>query len=119
MKMDKSIRRIPVKTKPAVLIPLTILLLANLSLTSHAQLIWQVGADDESWNGLGTGGGPNTIFVQENGAINDLPGDPNSPATDRMADNDYYFAGVYTNTIFSFTNLYADYTPIGVVAANE
>src|SRR6266404_2222801 len=111
--------RIPVKTKAAVLVTLTPLFVAAISLTSHAQLIWQVGADDESWNGLGTGGGPNTIFVQENGTINDLPGDPNSPAVAQQADNDYYFAGVYTNTIPSVVAAYFDYVPVGEVALNE
>lgn len=93
--------------------------MAAIPFTTQGQLLWQVGADDESWNGVGTGGGPNTIFVQENGSINDLPGDPNSPATDRQADNDYYFAGVYTNTIPSVVAAYLDYTPVGDVAANE
>jgi hypothetical protein len=108
-----------VKTTAAVLVPVTFLFLAAVSLTSPAQVVWQVGADDESWSGLGTGGGPNTIFVQENGSINDLPGDPNSPAVDRQADNDYYFAGVYTNTIPSVVAAYMDYVPVGDVAQNE
>ena len=93
--------------------------MAAISLPTRAQLIWTVGADDESWAGVGTGGGANTIFVQENGSINDLPGDPNSPSADRQADNDYYFAGVYTNTIPSVVAAYVDYVPVGEVALSE
>src|SRR5204863_2082168 len=47
------------------------------------------------------------------------PGDPASPETNGQADNDYYLAGTYTNVIASVTALYGDYTPVGVVAANE
>src|SRR5690348_2752819 len=107
------------KTKTPGLLTSTLFFVAGIALTGNAQLIWQVGADDESWTGIGTGGGPNAIFVQENGSINDLPGDPNSPSVDRQADNDYYFAGVYTNTIPSVVTAYFDYVPIGEVAANE
>ncbi len=35
------------------------------------------------------------------------------------ADNDYYFAGVYTTVIPGVTNFYGDYTPVDVVAADE
>lgn len=79
---------------------------------------WSVGQDDNDWP-RGNGGGPNTSFVQENGGINPLPGNPNSPETDQQADNDYYFAGEYTTTIPSVTALYGDYTPAGLVIANE
>jgi hypothetical protein len=48
-----------------------------------------------------------------------LPGVPDSPEVDQQADNDYYFAGVYTTVISSVTNSYGDYTPVGVVAADE
>jgi hypothetical protein len=81
-------------------------------------LAWTCGLKDNAWP-AGTGGGPGTTFVQENGTNSPLPGSPTSPATDQAADNDYYFAGTYTTTIASVTNVYGDYTPIGTVAANE
>jgi hypothetical protein len=79
---------------------------------------WAVGKDDNDWP-KGDGGGPNATFVQENGTINDLPGNPKSPEVDQQADNDYYFAGQYTKTIKSVTDLYGDYTPAGMVPRNE
>src|SRR5439155_2874837 len=51
-------------------------------------------------------GEANTSFVQENGSINPLPGSPVSTSVARGADNDYYFAGVYTNVIASVTASY-------------
>src|SRR5213592_1648746 len=79
-----------------------------------------VGLDDNGWP-VGDGGGANATFVQENGSINPLPGVPDSPEVDQQADNDYYFAGVYTNVIPSVTIRpeYGDYTPVGVVSTNE
>ena len=86
-------------------------------------LLWTVGLHDNGWPftaaNPGSGGGANTSFVQENGTINPLPGSATIPATDKQADNDYYFAGSYTNKISSVTDFYGDYTPIGTVAANE
>jgi hypothetical protein len=108
------------KTKPPVLLALTLLFLAATSLSSRAQLLWQVGKFDGAWStNAPNSGGLNTAFVQENGSINDLPGDPNSPAVDGQADNDYYFAGSYTTTIPSVVAAYIDYTPVGTVAADE
>jgi hypothetical protein len=75
---------------------------------------WAAGKDDNDWP-LGDGGGPNASFVQENGSINDLPGNPNSPEIAQQADNDYYFAGVYTNVIAGN----GAYTPVGIVPRNE
>lgn len=95
-----------------------LIFLAATTVTSQAQLIWAVGKDDNGWP-QGDGGGPNTSFVQENGSINDLPGSPESTEVSHGADNDYYFAGIYTNTISSVVTNYGDYTPVGVVAANE
>lgn len=80
-----------------------------------AKFPWTVGKDDNGWPLNGVGGGANTIFVQENGRVNDLPGDPNSPKTDGQGDNDYYFAGSYTKVIPGN----GDYTPIGDVFFNE
>ena len=57
--------------------------------------------------------------MQENGAINPLPGSPVSTEVSHGADNDYYFAGEYTSTIDSVTALYGPYTPVGTVLANE
>ena len=88
--------------------------------TTHAQLLWTVGLDDNQWP-MGTGGGANTSFVQENGTINPLPGSPDSTSVPQGADNDYYFAGVYTTVIPSVTARpeYGDYTPVGVVSVDE
>jgi len=79
---------------------------------------WAVGRDDDGWP-FGDGGGPNTSFVQEAGGINPLPGRPNNPEADQQGDNDYYFAGEYTNVIDSVVAAYGAYTPIGIVLANE
>src|SRR4029453_14608602 len=67
-------------------------------------LIYACGRDDNAWPLTGTGGGANAVFVQETGSTSALPGSPTNaptvPAT-QSADNDYYFAGVYTNVISS------------------
>ena len=78
---------------------------------------WAVGKDDNGWP-TGNGGGPNASFVQEAGT-NPLPGVPNSPEVNQQADDDYYFAGTYTNKIQSVVDLYGDYEPVGVVLVNE
>src|SRR6266568_7227435 len=109
------------QTRTPFSVAFSFLLLAGTSFTSQAQLLWTCGKDDNGWPLTGVGGGPNTAFVQENGSINPLPGDPNSPKVDQQADNDYYFAGIYTNVISSITARpeYGDYTPVGVVTNNE
>ncbi len=76
------------------------------------------GKDDNDWP-MGDGGGPNTSFVQENGTINPLPGNPASPEVNQQADNDYYFAGEYSTVISSVIAVYGDYAPVGTVSANE
>ena len=96
----------------------SLLLLAASSLPTQAQFLWAVGLDDNGWP-AGDGGGPNASFVQENGVINPLPGNPASPEVNGQADNDYYFAGIYSQTIPSVVALYGDYVPVGVVAVNE
>jgi hypothetical protein len=73
-----------------------------------------IGRDDDGWP-VGNGGGENATFVQENGTISELPGNPRSPETAQQADNDYYFAGVYTNIITAN----GDYEPVGIVVRNE
>ena len=98
--------------KTEAVISLTLLLLVS---TSQAQLVWQVGRDDNDWPLTGTAGGPDANFVQENGAISPLPGSPLSTPVPQGADNDYYFAGTYT-TVIDGNGVY---TPIGEVAANE
>lgn len=75
---------------------------------------WAVGLNDDGWP-VGDGGGANATFVQENGTINPLPGSPKSPETAQQADNDYYFAGVYSKVVPGN----GDYTPVGSVPANE
>lgn len=82
-----------------------------------ASFPWSVGMNDNAWPS-GNGGGPNTSFVQESGT-NPLPGRPNSPEADAQADDDYYFAGVYTDTIASVTDSLGFYDPVGVVLVNE
>ncbi len=109
------------KTRTAFSVAFSLLLLGGTSLTGQTQrLLWTVGLDDDGWP-AGIGGGANTSFVQENGSINPLPGSPESTSVPRGADNDYYFAGVYTNVIASVTVRpeYGDYTPVGVVTNNE
>jgi hypothetical protein len=81
---------------------------------ASAALLWTCGLDDNAWP-VGNGGGPNATFVQENGVINALPGNSNSPETNGQSDNDYYFAGTYTSIIA--TN--GTYTPVGTVSLNE
>ena len=76
-------------------------------------LPWSVGLNDDGWP-AGDGGGPNTSFMQETG-VNDLPGDPASPEVAQQADDDYYWAGVYSTVIDGN----GDYEPVGLVEANE
>jgi len=97
----------------------SLLFLAASAVASHGALVWQVGMPDNAWPLDLVGGGPNTAFVQEQGTINALPGNPNSPKVDLQADNDYYFAGTYTTTIPSVVAMYGNYTPVGAVIANE
>jgi hypothetical protein len=82
-------------------------------------MLWTCGIKDNGQPTTGTGGGPNANFVQENGSVNPLPGSPDSTPVSGGADNDYYFAGVYSIVIPSVTNSYGDYTPVGTVAADE
>jgi len=48
-----------------------------------------------------------------------LPGNPDSREVDQRADDDYYFAGIYTNTLANVINFYNDYTPTGIISTNE
>src|SRR3954454_17035343 len=93
-------------------------LFSAMVLTTQAQLLWTVGIDDNQWP-AGTAGGPDTTFVQENGVINPLPGDPLSPAVNQQADNDYYFSGLYSTAIQSVIDLYGAYDPVGPVTDDE
>src|SRR5215475_11721732 len=104
--------------KAAVYLVLYFLFLLTTPRAGNAQVIWMVGRDDDGWP-MGDGGGPNTSFVQENGSISPLPGNPASPEVNQQADNDYYFAGEYTTAIPSVITLYGDYTPVGTVSVNE
>jgi hypothetical protein len=81
--------------------------------------IWTCGLYDTNQITGATGGGPNAQFVQENGSVNALPGAADNPVVDQQSDNDYYFAGDYSITIPSVVAMYGDYTPLGVVAADE
>ena len=64
---------------------------------------WQAGQPGRGWPQGSTTGGPNVNFVQEAG-INPPPGNPNSPAADQQADDDYYFAGTYPSPIGTVAN---------------
>jgi hypothetical protein len=74
---------------------------------------WAAGKDDDGWP-TGDGGGENATFVQEAGT-NPLPGNPRNREVNQQADDDYYFAGVYTSVIPAN----GDYTPVGIVPRNE
>ncbi len=76
-----------------------------------------VGLDDNGWP-AGDGGGANATFVQE-ANVNSPPGNPNNRELAQQADDDYYFAGVYSNVIASVTVMYGDYEPVGIVPRNE
>jgi hypothetical protein len=80
---------------------------------------WNVGRDDNAQAVGGNGGGPATSFVQENGSINLLPGNPNNAEVNQQSDNDYYFAGEYNTPIPSVVAELGDYTPVGLVLVNE
>src|SRR4051812_13817014 len=103
-------------------IALFILSFTATTLCAQGQLLWTVGMDDNGWplnqDTPGDGGGPNATFVQEAGT-NPLPGDPASPELNQQANDDYYFEGTYTTAISSVIAESGDYTPVGVVAANE
>ena len=93
---------------------LSILLVALVAATSSAQdLIWTVGLPGDGWPQGLTGGGPDTVFVQESGT-NELPGDPENPVANQQSDDDYYFAGVYTTVLDG-----GSYDPVGTVEFNE
>ncbi|MDC0325351.1 hypothetical protein OAM01_01175, partial [bacterium] len=85
----------------------------QLSPIVPAPFPWSVGRDDNGWP-AGDGGGANATFVQEAG-VNELPGNPASPEINQQADDDYYFAGEYTEVIFNN----GDYDPVGSVLVNE
>ena len=90
--------------------------------------LWFVGTDDDRQDGVGDNTFDDPAFfngtdffasgVRET-TLQDLPGNPaNAGGLDndaaRDVDDDYYFAGVY-NTVVDGSN----YTPAGIVAANE
>ena len=52
--------------------------------------------------------------MQEKGS-NELPGDPASPEIAQQADDDYYWAGLYSTVIEGN----GDYEPVGLVEVNE
>ena len=89
-------------------------LLLSTQLAS-AQLLWTCGLDDNAQPETGSGGGASANFVQENGAINALPGSPFSTSVSGGADNDYYFAGQYLTVIPAN----GEYDPVGVVDVDE
>jgi len=96
-------------------------LAATLALpcVSQAALFWTVGLNDDIWSVDGIGGGAAADFLQENGAINALPGASTSGTGAFTSDNDYYFAGVYSAALPGVTGLYGAYAPIGTVGSDE
>jgi hypothetical protein len=97
---------------------LTFGLMALCVTSSSAVTIWNLG---NSVAGRATpetaslyGATHEVTFVQET-AMNPLPGDPNSPAVNQQADDDYYFAGTYSNQVDGGPL----YTPLGAVTMSE
>ena len=80
----------------------------GMSLLGANELPWSVGMDDDAWPTGLSGGGANTAFVNK-GPSNELPGDPD------QADDDYYWAGVYSTVIAGN----GDYWPVDEVPFNE
>ena len=105
MFLDKCLSRV---------VAFCLLLLGSLTYSNSQELLWTVGLDDNGWP-AGWDGGADASFVQENGEINPLPGDPFSTSEPRGADNDYYFAGEYETVIDGN----GDYEPIGLVDFDE
>lgn len=92
----------------------SLLFLPFLAVSAQGALVWTVGLPGDGWpQDLGTGGGAETVFVQEAG-VNDLPGAQDSPVVNQQSDDDYYFAGVYSTVLDG-----GAYSPVGTVAANE
>lgn len=90
--------------------------------------LWFVGIDDDAQDGEGDNTFNDPAFfngidffvsgVRESGE-DFLPGNPDSQGglsadTNRDIDDDFYFAGVYNTVVDG-----GDYTPVGIVAANE
>lgn len=95
-------------------LPLLLSALTLLSVPAQAALLWTCGLDDNAWPTTGTTGGASANFLQENGAINALPGNK------AASDNDYYFAGTYSPPLIaSVVAAYGTYTPVGVQASHE
>lgn len=101
---------------------LSLSILALGAASSFGAIVWTVGDSatagrqaPEIWSHNGSSG--TTTFVQEGGPspTNSLPGNQFSPATNQQADDDFYFAGNYTNQVDGG----AGYTPHGIVAATE
>lgn len=69
----------------------------------------------KGWSVRTTTGGANASFVQENGTVNPLPDVPDSPEVNKDANNDYYFASVFSTVIDGN----GDYEPVGEVRVNE
>ncbi len=102
----------------------TLTLITSLALataSSHGAIVWSLGDRDTPGRGAGNndirnfyGPAGNVFFAQETG-VNALPGNPSNAPVNREADDDYYFAGIYTNQVDSGPA----YTPVGVVAQHE
>ncbi|HUS35067.1 MAG TPA: hypothetical protein VM680_06910, partial [Verrucomicrobiae bacterium] len=96
------------------------LIVSTALFSTRAEIVWQVGSDDNGWPVADpNAGGPETAFVQETGGNQALPGNPASPIANQQADNDYYFAGVYTTVLDAVATEYGAYEPVGAVTDNE
>ena len=92
------------KKRVGFIVALTLVFaMASESVLAQWETVWQLGAPGRGWPGDGVGGGPDVDFVQETGT-NPPPGDPNSPAVNQQADDDYYFAGEYPDPIGTVAN---------------
>ncbi len=81
-------------TSSKTLLSTLLVSVAGVASSYAAGSIWKLGDVGTPWTEPLNG----VSFVQE-GNVNDLPGDPNSPAVNQEADDDYYFAGTYPSPI--------------------
>ena len=87
--------------------------------SSHGAIVWSLGDRDTAGRTVNDSrqfyGPAGSVFFAQEAGVNALPGNPNNAPVNQQADDDYYFAGIYTNQVDGG----APYTPVGVVAANE
>ena len=93
--------------------------LALATASTHGAIVWSLGDRDAAGRPANDSrqfyGPAGTVFFAQETGVNALPGNPNNAPVNQQADDDYYFAGIYTNQVDGGPL----YTPVGVVAANE